>query len=157
MDLPEIIERNVHEFMKPIRDAGYTKLVYEKSMGSIETQLKSYLLFAFQEQSSERDIMIWYGGGLEASDFCLSLKTKIHNDPIEFGFKGKFDPKYEMPALFHGLQVSKGSYSAYYPNHPNNALPTPDDAYEKSIQTVPIKVNKGIRVIKSWIGKVKRL
>jgi hypothetical protein len=146
MDLPEFIERNFREFMRPIQDAGYTSLLYEKSTGSLETQLKSYLLFAFRD-----------GGSLETSNFRLTIDTVVNREPIQFAFKGKFDPKYENPAQFSGLQVSKADHTAFYPYSPSGQLPSPEEVYQASIQPLQKKSTRYPRLIKSWLGKGKKL
>ncbi|MCS3801009.1 hypothetical protein [Niastella sp. OAS944] len=157
MELPEFIERNVTEFMKPIQDAGYTNLPREKSTGSLEAQLKSYLLFAFHEQARDRVSMVWYGEDLENSNFSLTITTTFNSDPIQFTFKGKFDPKYEYPAELSGLQVSKGDHNAFYPYSRNGKLPEPKDVYQASIQPLQMKSTKCPRLIKKWFGGSRKL
>ena len=142
MELPEYSERNVREFMKPIENAGYASLPHDNSTGKLETQLKSYLLFAFQEQSLERVMGVWYGEDLEVSNFTLSINTAIDRNPIEFVFKGKFDPKYDNPAQLSGLQIKRGDYTEFYRYDPNSKLPEPKDVYKASMKTVQKKINQ---------------
>ena len=140
-------DREVEYLIKPIQDAGYTSLPYDKTMESLEDQLRSRLKDA---------IVKLLEGGPSTSNFSIGLKTIVRDKPVQFLFKVMCDTQSRQPIFLSGMEVKAGRAREYHLFEPSRTFPSPVEAFD-SLRRVQLKQKKDARVIKKNSNRGKKL